>query len=205
MHGITQGGQGRIGLLHCLCENGLAGNLRRVGMYEVGTTTTYHNAVRIGIGFDGRDGLRKPVQRETDVNDTYQLTLPVLDGLTIAGYHLAGVGAHVEVHIWFRPARFIQQLWHEIPINIKVLVVVAATLDSAQRVTDILGVSREVASLVLEVVWFESDRAVVEVGVVHQHTTTVDEHRVGFVRMALHKPFSHIRGHLYTVQDAFHA
>ena len=52
LHGIAQGSHGRVGMFERLCEDGLAGNLRGVGMYEVGTATAYHDAVGVRIGLD---------------------------------------------------------------------------------------------------------------------------------------------------------
>ena len=128
----------------------------------------------------------------------------ILDGLTVAGHHLAGVRRHIKIHVRLRPAGVIQQLWHEIPVGIEILVVVATALYGTESITDMFGIGREITSLLLKIIRFEGDRAVVEVGIVEQHATTVDIHRVCPVGMALNEPLSHVRGHLYTVQDAIH-
>ena len=52
-HGVAQGCEGCIGVFECLGEDGLAGNLRCVGVYEVCSASAYHYAVGMGIGLDG--------------------------------------------------------------------------------------------------------------------------------------------------------
>ena len=78
---------------------------------------------------------------------------------------------------------------------------VAAALNGAYGVTNESGVGGEVAAFVLEVIRLKGDGTVIEVGIVLQQAATVDEHRVGFVRMALYEPHGHVCSHLDTVQD----
>ena len=74
-------------------------------MYEIGTATTYHDTIRIGVRFHGRNGLRKPAQRETGANNTYHLALLVSECLAVAGHHLIRIGRHVVIHVGLRPTR----------------------------------------------------------------------------------------------------
>ena len=116
----------------------------------------------------------------------------VVDGLTIAGNHLSCVSGHVEIHVRLSPARLVEQEWHQIPISVEILIVVAAALYGAYRVTDVLGVGREVASFFLKVIRLEGDGSVIEVGIVEQYAATVHEHRFGIVEMAFNQPFVQI-------------
>jgi hypothetical protein len=59
-----------------------------------------------------------------------------------------------------------QQFGHEIPVHIKILVVVAAAMYSTDAVTNVLGIGREIAAIVLEMVRLEGDGAVAKVGIV---------------------------------------
>ena len=174
-------------------------------MHEVRAATAYHDAVGVGIGLRLGDGLREPVQRQAGIDDANHAARLVLDGLAVAGHHRVTVGRRVEVHVRLRPARAARQRGHQVPVHIEVLVVVAAALDGAYRVAAHHRVGREVAALVLEVVRFEGDGAVVEVGIVQQHAAAVDKHRVGLVGVSLHQPRSHLRRHLHAVQNALHA
>ena len=153
-------------MLHRLCEDGLTGNLRRVRMYKISTATTNHYTVGVRIRLDGRDGLRKPGDRQTGVDDTNKLVIFVLDGLAVASDHLKSVGRRIEIHIRLRPAGFVQQLWHEIPVCKEILVVVTAALYRSKTVTNVFGVSREIAALVLKIIRFKGNRTGVEVGIV---------------------------------------
>ena len=141
LHGVAESGQGCIGLLEGLREDGLTRNLGRVGMHEVCAAAAYHDAVGIGIRLQRRDGLREPTQREAGIDDAYHLSLSVLDDVAIAGHHIAGVGGDVEVHVGFRPGGFAQQHRHEVPVHVEVLVVVAAALYGADGVALVLGIS----------------------------------------------------------------
>jgi hypothetical protein len=67
------------------------------------------------------------------------------------------------------------------------------------------GIGGEVEPPVLKIIWFEGDRTVIEVGIVGQHATAIDEYRVWLVGMALYEPLGHVRSHLHTVQDALYA
>ncbi len=67
------------------------------------------------------------------------------------------------------------------------------------------GVGREVEALVLEVIRFEGYGAAIEIGIVHQHPPAIYEHGICLVGMSLHKPFRHVSGYLYTIQDSLYA
>ena len=82
---------------------------------------------------------------------------------------------------------------------------VAAALYRSKTVTKVFGIGREIAALVLKIIRLKGNRTGVEVGIVQQRATAIDEHRVGLVGMALHQPSGHIRSHLHTVQDTLHA
>ena len=200
-HGMTQVGQFRVGMFKRLCENALTGDFFRVGMHEICSSTSYHDAVGVGIWLGGRDGLREPGDGEADVDYAHFIAMLVVDGLAIAGNHLSGVGSRVEIHVRLSPARFVEQDWHQIPISVEILVVVAAALYSAYRVADMLGIGGEVLSLLLEVIRLEGDGGIIEVRIVEQNAATVNEHRFGIVEMALNQPFVQVGGYFHTVHD----
>ena len=204
LHGMTQCSHSRIGLQQRLGKNRLARNLRRVGMHKISTTTAYHNTVGVGIRLHSRDGLREPVQRETGVDDANDITLFILDGLAITGHHLVGIGRGIQVHIWLSPARVAEQCRHEIPVHKEILIVVAAALYSTDPAAIVLSVGREIATIILEIVRLEGDRTRIEIRIVTQHTLAIHKHRVGHLGVSLHQPFGHLRGHLYTIQDALY-
>ncbi len=97
-------------------------------MYEVGSASAYHDAVRMGIGLHGRNRLGKPFDGKAGIDDTYHFAQFVLDGQAVGGHHIVGIGGGIKVHIWFRPTWTIQQFGHKVPIHIEILVVFAATL-----------------------------------------------------------------------------
>ena len=145
-------------------------------MYEIGTATPDHDTIGVGIGLNGRYSLREPTDREAGINGTYHPTFVILDGLAVAGHHLTRVRSHIEIEVRLRPAWLVEQRRQEIPVHEEILVVVATALNRTKAVADMLGVGREVTALVLEVVGFEGDGAVVEVRIVQQHAAAVDEH-----------------------------
>ena len=204
LHGVTKIGYCGIGILDGLGEDRLTGDFRRVRVHEIRTASTYHNTIRIGIGLDGGDGLREPVQRKAGIDDTNQLSFIVLDGLTIRGHHLARIRCYIEIDIRFRPARMIEQLRHQIPVHEEILVAIAAALNCTDTIARMLRISGEIASVILEVIRFEGDGAVVEVGIIRQHPTTIHKHRVGLGWMTHHEPLGHVRGHFHAIQDALH-
>ena len=67
-----------------------------------------------------------------------------------------------------------------------------------------LGVGREVAALILKEIGFKGYRAIVEVGVILQHASAIDKHRVGLIGMTLYEPGGHIRCHLHTIQNTLY-
>ena len=170
-------------------------------MDEIGAATPDHDAVGVGIGLDGRDGVREPVQGQAGVDDTYHGSVFVFQGLAVTGYHLAGVGGHVIVYIRLGPARFFQQFGHEIPVRIEVLIVVASALDGTDGGTVMLGVGREITAPAFEVIGLEGDGTVVEVGVIVQHAPAVRKHGIRFVQMPLYQPFRHFGSHFHPVED----
>ena len=174
-------------------------------MYEVSTSTPYHDAIGVRIGFGGRAGPREPADRQARVDDTHLVSMLILDGLTIAGHHIAGILRRVEVHVGIGPARLVEQHGHQIPFHIEILVAVVATLYGLDAVTVDFGIRREIPAPFLEIIRFEGDRAVVEVGVVLQHAPAIGKHGVGLVDMPLCEPGGHVGCHLHSVQDALDA
>ena len=204
LHSVTKISHCGIVVLDGLGENRLTGDLRRVRMHKIRTASTYHNTIGIGIGLDSRNSLREPVQRKAGIDDTNQLSFIVLDGLTIRGHHLARIRCHIEIDIRFRPARMIEQLRHQIPVHKEILVVVATALNRTDTITGMLRIGGEIASVILEVIRFEGDGTVVEIGIILQHSSTIHKHRVGLGRMTHYEPFSHVCGHFHAIQDSLH-
>ena len=205
LHSMAQCSHRCVLLLQGLRKDGLSRNLHGIRMHKVRSAPTYHNTIRIRIRLRGRYGLREPVQRQTGVNGANELALIIPDGLTVARHHLARVRSRIEIHVRLRPARLVQQLSHQIPVHIEVLVIVATALNGSDTVAHMLGISREVAPVLLIVIRLEGNGAGVEVRIVQQHASTVHKHRVGTLRMSHHQPFGNIRCHLYPVQDTLYA
>ena len=60
LHGVPQAHQGRVRMLHRFGENGLIHQLCRVGVHEIGTALTDHDAVGVRVRLHGRDGVGEP-------------------------------------------------------------------------------------------------------------------------------------------------
>ena len=177
LHGVAELGCRLVLTFKGAGEDGFAGNLGGVGVDEVGASAAHHYAVGVRIRLQGRYGFREPAQRQAGVDDAYEVAVFILDGFTVAGDHLAGVGGDVEVHIGLGPAGAVEEFGHKVPVHVEVLVAVAAALDGAYiPCLVVLGVCREVQAVFLEIIGLEGDGAVIEVGIVEQHAATVYEH-----------------------------
>ena len=175
-------------------------------MDEISTALTDHDAVGIGIGLDGGNGLRKPAQGQVHRNGSDIVVFLVPDGLAVGSDHIRGVvSLRIEVVVWLRPARPVQQFRLLIPVHVKILILVVSLLRRLDDAVLIEGVGREPPSLVAEVVRLKGDGAAVEVRIVLQDAAGIDEHRIGGIQMAGNQPVRIVRGHYHFVQDVRHA
>ena len=205
LHGVSQGGPVGIGVLEGFREDGLVEQFRGVRMHEVGTALPDHDAVGIGIGLDGGDGLREPAQGQVHRDGSDIVVLLVPDGLAVGGDHIRGEDPlGVEVVVRLRPARSVQQFGLLIPVHVEIFILVISLLGGLDDTVLVEGIGREPPALLLEIVRLEGNGAAVEVRIVLQDATGIDEHRVGGVQMAGNQPVRIVRGHHHFVQDVRH-
>ena len=175
-------------------------------MHEVGAALPDHDAVGIGIGLDGGDGLREPAQGQVHRDSADIVVLLVPDGLAVGGDHIRGEDPlGVEVVVRLRPARFVQQFGLLIPVHVEIFILVISLLGGLDDTVLVEGIGREPPALLLEIVRLEGNGAAVEVRIVLQDAAGIDEHRVGGVQMAGNQPVRIVRGHHHFVQDVRHA
>ena len=139
-HGAPQLRDGRIRGLERLGEDGLVDQLGRVGVDEEGAAAADHDAVGVGIGFDGGDRLGKPAQRKVDGNRTDVFPF-VFQGLAEGGDHILRVDAlGIVVLERLGPYGTVQQLAELVPVHIEILVVGISFLDGLDNSLVVVGI-----------------------------------------------------------------
>ena len=173
LHGVSQRGEGRIGLLHGGREDGLLEEFVFVGVDKVSTALTHHDTVRVGIGLDGRNGLGQPVERKAGVKGSHVLTLAVDQGLAVGSHHLLMARGGIQLHVRLCPRGFIQELGHQVPVHIEILVGVRSSLRGAEGIRVVSGIGRKIPPVLLEIIGLKSNGAGSEIRIVDQHAPAV--------------------------------
>ena len=188
-------------MLHRTGENGLVEQLGTIRMHQIGATLAQQNAVGIGIGLGLADGGREPVEADIDREGSHDLTMCVVNGLTIAGEDVLDNDALFGVlKKWFYPIGLIEQFGYQIPVHTVVLIVVRSFLFGLDGIAVVVGISREITTFIFEEIGFERDAATSQFRIALQHLTAQVEHEVGIVKMTLDNHQHVVGGHLSTVQ-----
>ena len=132
LHSMTQGGHRRVGMLNAFGKDRLVEHLRGVRMHEVSTATTDHHTVGVGIRLHGGDRLCQFVERDVGGDNTVEIPLIILERTAVRGDNLITkqvVGRHgSDINIGVGPTGPVEQFTHQIPIHVKVLIVVVSFL-----------------------------------------------------------------------------
>ena len=175
---------------------------RGIGVDEERAAASDHDAVGVGVGLHGRDGLGEPSEREVDRNGPDIAPLRILEGLAVGGDHLLGIEAvGIEIEVRFGPARLIEQFGHLIPVEREVFVVRAAFLLGEDLSVLIETVGREILAFSGEIIRLEGDGAAVEFRIVLEDPAGIDEHRVGRLQMPDRQPVHIVGGYFHPVED----
>ena len=171
-HRLTDAGGNRVVVLHRTGENGLVKQFGTVWMHQIGATLAQQNAVGIGIGLGLADGGREPVEADIDREGSHDLTMCVVNGLTIAGEDVLDNDALFGVlKKWFYPIGLIEQFGYQIPVHTVVLIVVRSFLFGLDGIAVVVGISREITALLFEEVGFERDAATCQFRIALQYLT----------------------------------
>ncbi len=131
LHGVSQFRDGRIGLFKRFGEDGLIEELGGIGMDEIRTALSHHDAIGMRVGFHLGNGVGQPLQGDIVGNHTAEFFVVVVDGPAIGGNDSRRVSiVRGIVHKGFDPGGLVQKFGLEIPVHIEILVEVVALLGS---------------------------------------------------------------------------
>ena len=200
-HGFSDAGDRRVLTLHRLGEDRLVEQFGGVGMHQISAAFAQQHTVGMWVRLGLADGGCEPVEADVDGEGAHDASLGIVDGLAIAREDILDDDTFLGVFKeGLNPIRFVKQFGNQIPVHREVLVIVGSFLFGLDGVTVVIGIGREVAPLILEVIRLEADAAACQVGIALEHLSAEVEHEVGFVEMVLDDHQHVVGSHLGTMK-----
>ena len=140
------------------------------------------------------------LQRDIGREDTDDLAFTVVKGLTVGGHDfLDDNTVSIVFGIGLNPVFLVQMTGYQIPVHTKVLVAIVTLLFGQNTISPIIGIGREVLTLLAKVIGFERDTTALHNRIVLQNLTAIGKHLIGVVQMVFDERDITIGCRLYLV------
>ena len=181
---------GRIGLFKRFGEDGLIEELGGIGMDEIRSALSHHDAIGVRVGFHLGNGVGQPLQGDIVRNHSAEFFVVVVDGPAIGGNDSGRIGiVRGIVHEGLNPGRLVQKFGLEIPVHIEILVEVVALLVRYDVPIIIsAGVNGEIPSPFGVMVRLKGDGTTRKEGSLIHDAPAVNKHGIGRRYLALYNP-----------------